>query len=216
MNEIAEQKKRILVLVDGFNLYHAIADSRQDGALAKCKWLDIKKLVEIFINKSKEEITQILYFTAYAQWSPAKVLRHKTYVSALRTAGIKPIISPFKLKDMTCRATCKEKYKTYEEKQTDVEIAINLFEGGIDDTYDKAIIVSADSDLIPAIEAVKRKFPMKEIQILAPPHRGVIELNNVADALSRIKKRHLILAQFPDEIILGEGKGKIVKPSEWC
>ncbi len=119
------------------------------------------------------------------------------------------------MKDMTCRATCKEKYKTYEEKQTDVEIAINLFEGGIDDTYDTAIIISADSDLIPAILAVKRKFPTKEMKILAPPHRGVIELNNISDALWRIKKKHLIQAQFPDEITLVGSNAKIVKPSEW-
>ncbi len=96
MNEVDEQKKRILVLVDGFNLYHSIADSMQDKELAKYKWLNIKKLVEIYINKSKEEITQILYFTAYAQWSRGKVLRHKAYVAALRSVGIKPIISPLK------------------------------------------------------------------------------------------------------------------------
>jgi uncharacterized LabA/DUF88 family protein len=213
MTEIIQPKKRILVLIDGFNLYHSIADNKNCPELRKYKWLNLRKLVELFIVQKKEKVIRIKYFSAYAYWNPQKVLRHKTYVSALRTVGIDPIISPFKLVERQCQE-CKKKYKTHEEKQTDVQIAINLFHEAIEDSYDKAIIISGDSDLIPAIKAVKSKFPLKEIQLLFPPRRKMLELVSVVDSSAKIKEKHLVTAQFPNEIVLGEN-AKLNKPSGW-
>lgn len=213
MTEVALPKKRILVLIDGFNLYHSIADNEEHPELKKYKWLNLRKLVESFMVQKREEITKIVYFSAYAYWNPKKVLRHQTYVSALRTVNVEPVISPFKLVEKECRI-CKKKYKTHEEKQTDVQIAINLFQEGIKDSYDKAIIVSGDSDLIPAIKAVKSKFPLKEIQILFPPHRRMLELVTVCDNSARIREKQLATAQFPDTIVVGKN-ARLDKPSEW-
>jgi len=213
MTEVVPHKKRILVLIDGFNLYHSIADNEYHPELAKYKWLNLRKLVEFFIVQSKEEITEIRYFSAYAHWNRQKVLRHQTYVSALRTVGVEPIISPFRVVEKQCQE-CKKKYKTYEEKQTDVQIAINLFQEGMNDYYDKAIIISADSDLIPAIKAVKSKFPLKKIQILSPPYRKMFELVRVVDSSAMIKEKHLATAQFSDPIVIGENV-KLCKPLEW-
>ncbi|MBR2082614.1 MAG: NYN domain-containing protein [Elusimicrobiaceae bacterium] len=50
----------------------------------------------------------------------------------------------------------------HEEKLTDVNIAIYLLEIALKNTVDEAVIVSADSDLIPAILAIKRNFPGKK------------------------------------------------------
>ncbi|MFC1808327.1 NYN domain-containing protein [Candidatus Omnitrophota bacterium] len=213
MIEIVIPKKRILVLIDGFNLYHSIADNKDHPELRKYKWLNLRKLVEPFVFRNKEEITRIVYFSAYAYWSREKVLRHQTYVSALRTISVEPIISPFKLVERECQI-CKKKYKTHEEKQTDVQIAINLFQEAIEDSYDKAIIISGDSDLIPAIKAVKSKFPLKEIKILFPPRRRMVELTTVCDSSAKIKEKHLAAAQFPDTIRLGEN-ARLDKPSKW-
>ena len=46
------------------------------------------------------------------------------------------------------------RFTTYEEKETDVNIALKIFEDWIYDNYDKAIIVSWDSDIIPAIRRI--------------------------------------------------------------
>ena len=45
------------------------------------------------------------------------------------------------------------------KKKTDVNIATHLICDGIADLYETAIIVTADSDLIPAINAVKKLKP---------------------------------------------------------
>lgn len=218
MNEEIKQSKRVFVLVDGFNLYHSIAD-KPDGKryknakdLRMYKWLNLRKLAESFILKD-EEIVKILYFSAYSFWKPDRVKRHKTYVQALRTVGVTPIISDFKERTIKCKI-CQKLFKRYEEKQTDVHIAINLFKEGINDSYDKIIIISGDSDLIPAIEAVKEKFPQKSIHILFPPLRAFELLKNVADSYSKIKEHHLLISQFPDVIELSGGD-KIIKPEKW-
>ena len=56
---------------------------------------------------------------------------------------------------------CNKHYLTHKEKRTDVNIALKLFCDAIDDLYDKALIISADSDLIPAIQAVNKYTPDK-------------------------------------------------------
>lgn len=49
------------------------------------------------------------------------------------------------------------KYKRSREKGIDVKIAVDLMVGAIDNKYDTAILVSSDSDLIPAIDWVRRR-----------------------------------------------------------
>jgi len=51
------------------------------------------------------------------------------------------------------------KYQTYEEKRTDVNIAIKILEDAFLKKYDRAIIMSGDSDIVPSIESVKKNFP---------------------------------------------------------
>jgi uncharacterized LabA/DUF88 family protein len=48
-------------------------------------------------------------------------------------------------------------------KQTDVNIAIYLFEEAFKNHYDTSFILTADTDLAPAILSVKRNFPEKRI-----------------------------------------------------
>jgi len=43
------------------------------------------------------------------------------------------------------------------EKGVDVQIAIDLVIGAVEDSYDVAIVVSSDTDLIPAIKYVRSK-----------------------------------------------------------
>jgi len=201
--------KRTICLIDGFNIYHSL---EENSNFRKYKWLNLRRLAECFVARD-ETLIDVLYFSAYAFWQPDKVVRHKTYIKALLTANVKPILSEFKQKDRKCKK-CNTIYKSYEEKQTDVQIAISLFKASIDGIYDKAIIISGDSDLIPALQAVKTKFPLKTIHLLFPPNRASESLKKVADSYSRIKEGHLRGSQFPNVIDLGNNQA-LSKPSEW-
>ncbi len=165
-------KKRAVFFIDGFNVYHAISNPKY----SIYKWLNYNKLAQCFISPQKENIQEVLYFSAYTPWDTEKQERHKTYFSALRFHGVKIILGKFKKVTRNCRATCKEVYETFEEKETDVNIAIQLVKKSFHDEYDHAYIISGDSDLVPAIELVKSIFPHKRITCIIPIGRSAEHL----------------------------------------
>lgn len=101
----------------------------------------------------------------------------------------------------------------FEEKQTDVNIAIKLFQTAIADLYDTALIVSGDSDLIPAIEAVKQTFPDKRVTVVIPIGRRAEALKHAAHAHMKMKVKHLATSQFEDRI--QKGDLILTRPISW-
>jgi len=193
--------KRVVVFIDGFNVYHAIDCNT---AWHKYKWLDFSKLVQLFIPRT-EKIEEILYFTALATWLPDKMVRHKVFIKAVELRNVNTIYGMFKIRDKFC-TNCKTWYRAHEEKQTDVNIATYLFKLAVEDRYDKAVIISGDSDLVPAIKAVRTTFPTKQIVAVIPIGRRSEELKQTCDSYMRMKIKHLKDSRFPDEIDLGNNQ----------
>lgn len=79
-------------------------------------------------------------------------------------------------------------YRKNREKGIDVKIVTDLFIGAIDDKYDTAIIVSSDTDLVPAIDSLryrlKRKVEYVGFSIIDP----VNSKNNTTPILSMIPR----------------------------
>ena len=202
---------RVLFFIDGFNVYHAL---QENPNYHKYKWLDYSALAKCYVS-SKDEIVGILLFTAYAQWNPSKAARHQILISAARLKGVEIIFGKFKMRDRKCRK-CNKSYKIPEEKYTDVNIAVKLFQAAINNEFDTAIIISADSDLVPAIKGVKENFPAKQIGLLTPIGRSSIDLKNICDFRMRMKEKHLRTSQLPDTIIIDAIKGTALqRPATW-
>lgn len=201
--------RRVAFLIDGFNVYHSLDFPKK---YRKYKWLDYSELAKCFITKT-DKIVGIYYFTAYADWNPEKVKRHDIYIDALKHKGVEVVLGKFKMRDKWC-PNCKSWFKTKEEKLTDVNIAIHLFQLAHYDKYDRVFLLSGDSDLIPAIKSVKSTFPAKEVLVIIPLGRKAEELKNEADEYRKLKEKHLLASQFPDEIDLGNDV-KLVRPSNW-
>ena len=199
---------RVAIFIDGFNLYHALD---ANPAYYKYKWLNLEKFAKCFIYP-KDAISEIFYFTAYVTWNPGKLVKHQIYVKALQLVGVKPIFGAFRMKDTVCRI-CHKAYQIPEEKQTDVNIAIKLFQTATQDTWDTAIIISGDSDLIPAIEAVKNTFPTKKIGVVIPIGRRAEELKLVTDFHRKVKPKHLQTCQFDDIIKIDDTV--LQRPASW-
>jgi uncharacterized LabA/DUF88 family protein len=201
-----QPKTRIAVFVDGHNLYHSLAEKKR---LYGLRWLNINALVNGFTS-SREQIDLINFYTAFYPSNQDKRLRHELYNNALKSTGVNIVLGEFKKRDRHCKK-CNHKSKSFEEKQTDVNIAIDLLKFAIRDDYDKAVILSADSDLIPAVKAVKELFPSKQVTTLFPPYRDSKELKGIVDFSQQMKERHLKTFQLPPSI---EFKGKVInKPS---
>ncbi len=102
----------------------------------------------------------------------------------------------------------------YEEKETDVNIAVALVEDAVQDRYDTAVIISADSDLCPGIRSVKRLRPSKRIIAAFPPGRHSAELRRTVDGYLSIGNDKIRQAQLPSTVISGEGAA-LRRPEHW-
>jgi uncharacterized LabA/DUF88 family protein len=205
-------KERIIFLVDGFNLYHALESMSSTRPVFKSyKWLDLKALCNKFTT-SNQIIEGIFYFTALAPWSPTKRMRHEIYISALESTGVRPVYGDFRRVTKRC-PRCGD-YETYEEKKTDVNIAIHLFKLASKNKYDKLVLVTGDSDIIPSIAAVRDMYPAKKIGVAIPIGRRAEDLKNNCDFSFKIKEKHLATSILPDSITLQNGR-IVTRPVEW-
>ena len=202
-------KRNVVVFIDGFNLYHALDAHPQ---YHKYKWLNLSKLANLYITKN-EQIVDILYFTALATWNIQKVKKHKLFIKANEFYGVSVIYGAFKKRDKFCNL-CRKKYQTFEEKQTDVNIAIQLFKLSIENKYDKAMIISGDSDLIPSINAVRKTFPNKQIGIIIPIGRRADELKLASDFYMKMKEKHLQSAKLEQKVKINDSEF-LVCPDDW-
>ena len=168
-------------------------------------------MCQFFLKKS-DSLTDIYYFTALAKWNEGKVKRHKRYIKALETTGVKIIYGNFKTVTRKCR-NCFKEYKTFEEKETDVNVGLHLLNSAYQDQFDKFFLLTADSDLIPAIKMIAEYFPNKESHIILPINAISKDLKNNSDNISQIKKKHLKSSLFPNTIHLENGT--ISKPEKW-
>ncbi|MFA6533698.1 MAG: NYN domain-containing protein [Patescibacteria group bacterium] len=73
------------------------------------------------------------------------------------------------------------------EKGTDVKIAIDLVIGAVDNVYDSAILVSSDTDLIPAIRYVneKKNKKVEYVGFSHAPSLGIQKYANFSKLLSK-------------------------------
>jgi uncharacterized LabA/DUF88 family protein len=211
---------RIVVLIDGFNLYHALEynpvssrPSVDPRRYNKYKWLNLHKLAECFVLDKKDTLVDVFYFTTLALWDPGKVARHKEYIRALELQGIKVIYGEFKRKQKHCNL-CKKNFWTFEEKQTDVNIALKLLTLAVIDAFDKAIIISGDTDLLPAVKAVQATFPHKQVGVVIPIGKASENFKNNADFHYKMKEKHLQVSLLADPVILPDGS-RIICPTSW-
>lgn len=178
---------RVSFFIDGFNMYHSLKEHARD-----CRWLNLRTLCQEQINPDKEEISGIFYFSAIATWlsDANKVSKHKKYISRLQQENVNIVLGKFKEKEIHCKV-CGSFFRAHEEKQTDVNIALKILEESVLDSFDTAILVSGDTDMIPAIMTMKRLFPGKRIGVVFPLGRKTLELSSVADFSRKISREQL-------------------------
>ena len=108
--------------MDGFNLYHGLHDKYRRGYL----WLDLRHLVRRL--SPSDHIVAVRYFTALVRDDPAALARHWTYLDALivhRGGTVEVVLGRYQSKTVSCRQ-CGSTWVSYEEKETDVNIAVPI------------------------------------------------------------------------------------------
>ncbi len=209
---------RICVYIDGYNMYHAL-DNFSNAKRQKYehyKWLNLRALIQNFLGEN-DKLVSVSYFSAYAYWKLEAMNRHKLYVQALESEDVHFIEGRFKRKEKRCQASCKENFTTHEEKETDVNIGLYLLRDAYDNIFDKAILISQDSDLCPVVKMVKDKFPDKKLKIITPlnaQHSGSMTRLVSKKEQGMIKEVHVQQSLFGDKITLKNGK-IIMRPPKY-
>ena len=202
-----ETGKRVVFFFDGFNFYHSLKHRYR-----KYLFLNYRRLAELFVPK-KDHLEAVVYFTAYATWKKDSERRHREYVRLLRVQDVEVTFGKFKTRDRHCKL-CGKTYQGHEEKQTDVNIAVNVLTWAFEDRFDELVLCTADSDIIPALRVLKKDFPHKRLTLLFPIGRSSYELGHYADKMMYVKEKHLKAAQFPSQVHLPNGS-VISRPSKW-
>lgn len=198
---------RVIAYVDGFNLYFGLRDSRYK----RYYWLNIQAMVQNLI-RPYQKLLMTKYFTArisgpkkgdsskFALNLEAKRRRQAVFLEALETlTGFKIYYGHYLREKVECR-NCGRVWNDHEEKMTDVNIATEILTDAFENKFDTALLISADSDLVPTIRALKRLFSEKQIVVFFPPGRFSAQLKNVADRQFSIGRRTLEKSQFPNQV----------------
>lgn len=200
-------KKKIAVYVDGFNLYHGIKNLNKPYL----KWLNLHSLAEKFVDPKLDRIEKIYYFSAIAtHLDKETILRHRTYVEALETVGVEFIGGNFKKKMLDYKnKQINLQWTKHEEKETDVNISIYMVRDAIKRSFDKIILITNDTDMVPAVKMARSENNEIQFKLLTPPtletHDSLLKAIKPGHA-TKLTEGHIKTSLLPEMIKKNNGK----------
>lgn len=231
---------RTIVYIDGFNFYYACFTHQRyedDGTvrrpdplfarLQRAKWADLRLLMER--RFPDRDIAGVHYFTARVSGTTAdqaKPVRQQTYLRALEATGVEVHLGQFQTRTkpgrlrtpIDCRllnfcVPVAVEVAVREEKGSDVFLASMLVRDAFTDRFDSAVVVSNDSDLVPAVRMVTEEAG-KHVIVLSPYRRVSAELGAVATEIVALDREMILACQLPDQVIVRSGR-VLRKPIGW-
>ena len=203
--------RRVVAYIDGFNLFYGL----RDKGWKRYYWLDLGQLIGNLLRPG-EQLVAIQYFTARVspeRNDPDKGKRQGIYLDALATVpNLTTHFGYFLPKQKPC-FKCGAIIQTYEEKMTDVNLAVSLLVDAQAGLFDKAMVVSGDSDLSGPIDAVRQRFADKQVVVAFPPKRVSKKLQSGGPYFV-IGRKQFQNSQFPAQLT-NAGGSVLVRPSAW-
>lgn len=142
---------------------------RNDAAWSGSYWIDIVKLCESFLGEG-QIFEKVIYFTA-SPLNPQNNSRQSAFLNANKLINgerFEIVRGKYLDKHIIC-PYCKGDISRPEEKKTDVNISIRMVEDCVMNFTDVVALVSADSDLVPPLELIQRRFPKIGVKVYFPP-----------------------------------------------
>ncbi len=211
---------RVIFLVDGFNLYHSLVQAQEDTDGPCVKWLDLHGLCSSYLHIVGRQadgrvVTEAIHYFSATPTHRTKGAqhRHALYMRCLQSSGIQVHLGRFKKKTAKC-PLCHRTSIRYEEKETDVAIAAQLFEICHANAANFVVIVTGDTDLAPAVRTCQRLFRDMSICFAFPYRRHNAELKQLSPGSFNIGRGSYLRYQYPDPLRLSDGT-EVAKPREW-
>ncbi|MCP5358294.1 MAG: NYN domain-containing protein [Pseudomonadales bacterium] len=218
------------VYIDGYNLFYG----RLRGT--PYKWLDIVKLSELItkIQNPSSTVLTVKYFTSpikanFSTHGQASVESQNTYHRALTYLygsrlqiinGYHTVekATPPRYKEPIDKDDRVEVWK-FEEKQTDVNLALHLYRDSIREGLKQQVVISNDTDLEMALRLVKMDSPLVAMGIIIPNREGGARRTNKALSIhSDWTRREIKDSECETCLLPGKIptlKRPINKPSYW-
>lgn len=227
---------KTICYVDGYNLFYGCLKHSND------KWLDLYKLLFehiIYQQNPASELVEIKFFTADIK---AKVASHGDAAQQAQQAYHRALLQLYPSQISLINGYYsleKAKLLAYrqppdkldrvevwklEEKQTDVNIALESYRDAMKGNAEQLVFVSNDTDLAPALKAIREDLQDQvQLGVIIPirkpvegrSHRpGNKQLNIYADwERNYITDEELARSHLPDKI--PTRKKTIIKPEYW-
>lgn len=177
-----QNKDRVSIFIDGSNFYHKLKDKEINAK-------DILKFNYRGLADWLARDRNIAFCGYYVGAIRAK--NNDTQGQKLRQSQQKlfaHLLSP-RQKFVIKTGYMMRNDGVYHEKGVDIHLAVDLLVGAYENTFDTAIIVSSDTDLIPVIEKVKSL--RKKVEYIGFAHKPSLGLQRYA-TLSRLLIREEI------------------------
>ena len=159
--------ENVMVFVDGANLFFSLLDRDIDVKFNYTKF--VKKLVG-----PNRNLIRVYYYDSHINQDkePERYGKQQSFFYFINR------LPYFELR--------KGRMLQGRQKGVDVRIAIDMLTYGFTDKYDVAILVSGDSDLVPAVEAVKAQGKHVELAFL----EQCWDLRNCCDIFTKLDKEY--------------------------
>lgn len=209
--------RKAALYVDGFNFYYGVRNFFKPGeaqrgfSLSGLVWCDFRALVERHFLEPEGRLVLIRYFTApVTENVEVRQDEHTRYGQWLRAAqtipGLRVIFGYYrpgrKRWIMAPGDPLAHVDQLRQEKETDVNIAVEMLLDGIAGHFDTAYLLSGDTDQIPAVAAVAfRLKERKRVRVLVPPVQDAESWKKpYLDYMQQLKKRFSIEASEPRQV----------------
>ncbi len=155
---------RVIIIVDGSNFYHRLRDLN----LGKLGLFGYQNFAS-YLAQGRSIVSQKYYIGAIREESGSPKSRQLMAAQQRLLSHLKNEGWGVELGHML------KNQGIYHEKGVDVLMATDLLAGAYEDIYDTAILVSSDTDLIPAIDKVRTKGKQVEyVGFSRKPSYGLI------------------------------------------
>ncbi|WP_299057939.1 NYN domain-containing protein [uncultured Nocardioides sp.] len=205
--QLSQRVAGTIVYVDGFNLYHGVREKFGRRLL----WLDLMALANSLLRRD-QRLLGVKYFSAPVRNAPDSQQRQSAYLGALRATGVEVVLGRFQEQTIECYG-CHDTWRAYEEKQSDVNFCVQVLSDAHNHAFQTALLVTGDSDMVPAVRAVKAQEEGLRVVAAFPPARYSADLAAATDASFHINASKIRGAQFPERV---EGRDRAyLRPTYW-
>lgn len=141
-------KEKTAIFIDGSNLYFKLrAPENNIKQLSKFNYRGLAEWLA-----QNREIVHIGYYVGVVR---VKDSTEKNQSLRKEQQKLFAHLSSAEQKIIVCRGYILGNNGVYHEKGVDVQLAVDLLVGAYENKYDTAIIISSDTDLLPAIKKIK-------------------------------------------------------------